>query len=174
MKPGTLRVAGIAALASAACSLGAIATDARQDGPWTHRLVAAHALLLLPALVVLTVRLARDRPDRAWFGAAAGTGGLLLWTVVALRDGPWSLEWVWLGLTAVWWLAHGFVLVVERRGLGNLTMGLGVAAVLDALVTSLAREIPFWAIALLGAWKLPLELIWTVWLGLELTRGRAW
>ncbi|GAC1671068.1 MAG: hypothetical protein NVS9B9_29310 [Ktedonobacteraceae bacterium] len=84
----------------------------------------------------------------------------LLWAVnSAVMEASWIL------LSAIWWLGIGFVLRSERKILGIFTIVVGIAALLDGMVTLLDLPLPFLA---LGALKLPLAMLWNFWIGIAL------
>lgn len=64
------------------------------------------------------------------------------------------------------WLARP-----ARRAFGTFSLVVGAFALADAARTAAGGLVPFWAFALFGGPKLPLQAAWTVWLGVELVRG---
>lgn len=159
----------LATIATVALAVTSTATEAN---PALHglegRLIVAQNLLLIPPAVYLAARLAAVNRLAAWTAGACGVASLLLWAAAPIFV-LWSLEHVWIALSAAWWLATGWLLVCVRRRFGIFTVVLGVAAALDAAVTA-APGLPFLAFAAPGAWKLPLSLVWVIWLTIELLR----
>lgn len=126
--------------------------------------ITAWNLLIVPAALWLGVRTApRDR-GLAVASAAAGVAASVLW---ALASHEPQLEVWWIGLAAAWWLSLGWLLRTDRPRLAAFTMLLGVATVVDFVVTSLDAAGPFMA---LGGFKIPLAVVWTLWVGWTLVR----
>jgi hypothetical protein len=167
------RLVGAAALAAALAMVGEAVSEAR--GSDLHvPLGAAFNLLLIPPALWLWVTLWPRGRITALVGSLAGLGSLLLWAG-AFVFGWFQLEVVWIALSAAWWLALAQLMRRRERRLAILTAVTGLAAVLDATMTGLASvlPLPFLLFALLGGWKLPLQLIWSAALGLLLlSRGR--
>jgi hypothetical protein len=134
----------------------------------------AFNLLLIPLVLWLGVTLSPRNRAVALIGALAGMGSLLLWAA-AFMFGWFHLEVVWIVLSAVWWFALAQLLRQRERRLAIVSAVVGLAATLDAVVTGTetALSLPFYVFALVGGWKLPLQVIWTVVVGaLLLARGR--
>lgn len=126
--------------------------------------ITAWNLLIIPTALYLGTRVASRGPIASAASTAAGVTASLLWAF-AYRS-P-TLEPWWIGLAAAWWLALGRLLLPERRALGGFTLLLGIAAAIDFIVTALNAPSPIYA---LGAFKGPLSMIWTFWIGLTLLR----
>jgi hypothetical protein len=153
----------------------------RMSGPLLRGLAASTALAAAGLMVAEAVR---DSPPfgvafnlllvltAAWLwqyggrghlvsaATAAGIAACLAWAA-AFAFGWWNTEPVYIAFSALWWLGLGYGL--WRRGqrwYGGLTFALGLAAVGDVLagVSGLSGA----AFALVGGWKLPLQLLWTV------------
>ena len=77
-----------------------------------------------------------------------------------------SLEWVWIALSAAWWLASGWLLVARRaRWLGGLTVVLGAFAAFGAAITLVGDD----GLGLvLASPKLPLAWLWAFVAGVRL------
>lgn len=69
----------------------------------------------------------------------------------------------------VWWLGLGALLRQERRALGNVTLVLGVAALVDALATVLALSGTLGAAVFFLTYVVGAP-IWALWLGVDLWR----
>ncbi|GAC1505291.1 MAG: hypothetical protein NVS1B3_03320 [Candidatus Dormibacteraceae bacterium] len=69
-------------------------------------------------------------------GGLAGLGSVLLWGG-AFAFGWFHLELLWIGLSAVWWLALAQLMRERERRIAILTAVTGVAAALDAAVTGI-------------------------------------
>jgi hypothetical protein len=95
----------------------------------------------------------------------AGVAASLLWAFA--YDSP-TLEPWWIGLAAAWWLGLGWLLWSEHRALGRFMLLLGVATIFDFVVTGLNAPMPIYV---LGAFKLPLTVVWSLWVGLTLIRS---
>ncbi len=127
--------------------------------------ITAWNLLIVPTALYLGARLARQAPILAAASTAAGVAASLLWAFV--YDSPTMEPW-WIGLAAVWWLGLGWLLRSEHRALGAFTLLLGVATIFDFVVTGLNAPMPIY---ILGAFKLPLTVAWSLWVGLTLLRS---
>jgi hypothetical protein len=136
------------------------------EGP--DEAITAWNLLIIPAAIYLGAKVASRRPLLAAASTAAGVIASLLW---AFAYASRALEPWWIGLAAAWWLGLGWVLRGDHRSLARFTLLLGVATLLDLVVTALDAPMPLW---LLGAFKLPLTVAWTLWVGLSLIRDPAW
>ncbi|HUS20443.1 MAG TPA: hypothetical protein VMZ66_00345, partial [Aeromicrobium sp.] len=132
------------------------------------RAITAWNLLIIPAIVYLGGWLASRAPVVASASTAAGVTASLLWAL-AFRS-P-TLEPWWIGLAAAGWLGFGWLLLREYRALGRFTLVLGVATIIDLVVTVMNASMPLY---LLGAFKLPLTTAWTLWIGLTLVRDSRW
>ena len=160
------RIAGLAAIASGLASLGWLAGLAPADG-FPDRWITIWNLLLVPAAAWLGLLLVgSNRPVPAAVAALAAVAGVVSCTLWAASWQRADLEAVWIGLSAVWWIPTGLLLV--RRGarwLGWLTVVLGAFAGLDAAVTWAGDEgIAF----LLASPKLPLAWVWAFAVGVRL------
>ena len=134
----------------------------------------AFNLLLIPLVLWLGVTLSPRSLPMALIGSLAGMCSVLLWAG-AFVFGWFHLEVVWIVLSAVWWFALAQLFRQRERRVAILCAVVGLAATLDAVVTGIemALSLPFYLFVLIGAWKLPLQLIWTVVIGLVLlARGR--
>jgi hypothetical protein len=160
LRDGPVRVvAGSLAIASGVAYLAYLLPFDERDGA-----ITAWNLLIIPAAMYLGGALALRRPIAAAASTAAGVTASLLWAF-AYRS-P-ALESWWIGLAAAWWLGTGWLLLREHRALGRFTLLLGVAAIIDLLVTVLNAPMPLYVF---GAFKLPLTTAWTFWVGLTLVR----
>jgi hypothetical protein len=138
------------------------------------QLGVAFNLLLIPLVLWLWMTLSPRSRVTVVVGSLAGLGSLSLWAG-AFVFGWFNLEVLWIALSAVWWLALAQALRQRERRLAILSAVVALAAALDATVTAieLVRELPFSTFVLLGGWKLPMQLLWTVAVGLHLlARGR--
>jgi hypothetical protein len=83
----------------------------------------------------------------------------------AVYLGLWNpLEALFAG---IWWVGVGSLLIHERRGLGIVSILLGMGALLDAFGTFVGLE----PIFLLGvSWLVLFFFVWVVWCGIELLR----
>lgn len=117
-------------------------------------------LLLIPIAVFLGIWLRPKSPYLVVVYTVCGLASFLLWAIdSAVMEASWIL------LSAVWWLGIGFVLRGEHKIVGGFTIIVGIAAVLDGMVTLLDLQGPVFA---LSALKLPLATIWNIWLGITL------
>lgn len=167
------RLTGAASVGAACAMIGEAVAEARGSALQAP-LGAGFNLLLVPLALWLLVTLRPRGRAAAAAGTAAGLGSLLLWAG-AFVFGWFQLEVVWITLSAAWWLVLAYLLSRGPRALAILTAVTGLAAALDATVTGIemVRPLTFAQFALVGAWKLPLQLLWTVVLGLLLlVRGR--
>lgn len=110
-------------------------------------------------------------PAIAWGATALGVASLLWWALSGILL-PWNLEPGSIALSGLWWLGIGWAMRPQRRAFGTFTLVVGAFALADAALTAAGSLVPFWAFALFGGPKLPLQAAWTVWLGIELLRGR--
>ncbi len=163
-------IGAITLLAAVADIASAVAENTQSDPYRPIVAVLAH-LLAVPAAVYLGWALGAINRNIAIASAAAGVGSLGLWSYAVVWD-HFELEVGWIILAAGWWLGAGVLLRTMRPRLGTFTVVLGIAAVLDAIVSGLGDKLPFLVFALFGGWKLPLALVWTVWLGIVLLRGQ--
>lgn len=166
------RVAGMTAILSGAAQVSwAMLNGVTQGGldsggasPQVVRigqiLLISWNLLLLPVALFLGTWLRTKSPYLVVLYTVCGIASFLLWAL----NSP-VMEFSWILLSAVWWAGIGFVLRSELRVLGIFTIVVGIAALLDGMVTLLDLPLPFLA---LGALKLPLSLIWDVWIGILL------
>lgn len=166
------RVAGVTAIFSGAAQVSwAVLNGVTQGGldsggasPQVVRigqiLLISWNLLLLPVALFLGTWLRTKSPYLVVLYTVCGIASFLLWAL----NSP-VMEFSWILLSAVWWAGIGFVLRSEHRVLGIFTIVVGIAALLDGIVTLLDLPLPFLA---LGALKLPFSLIWDVWIGILL------
>jgi hypothetical protein len=164
---GIGRLAGAAAIASAVAS-AAWLTGLSPAAEFPDRWIEVWNVLLVPAAAWLGFVLLRSSPNGptrllAGGSAVAGIAGCVLWATSWERA---DLEAVWIGLSAAWWIATGFLLVLRgTRWLGWFTAIVGAFAALDALVTWAGDEgIAF----LLASPKLPLGWLWALIVGVRL------
>lgn len=163
------RPVGALALVSAALFVASLALQGRGSVEGAAR--AASFLLLLPGVALLASWLSRGRTALVLAASAAGALSLVLWSLGGVVV-PWSWEWTWLALSSAWWLGIWQDLHRERPRLGSFTLVLGLFAALDALATVFYDHIPFWLFAV-GGLKIPLSLVWQIWLGIDLLRVRS-
>lgn len=166
------RVAGVTAILSGAAQVSwAVLNGVTQGGldsggasPQVVRigqiLLISWNLLLLPIALFLGTWLRTKSPYLVVLYTVCGVVSFLLWAL----NSP-GMEFSWILLSAVWWIGIGFVLHSELRVLSLFTIVLGIAALLDGMVTLLDLPLPFLA---LGALKLPFSLIWDIWIGIIL------
>ncbi len=157
--PAAHTFAGAFALASGLAYVANLLIPGNPE--WT---ITAWNLLIIPTALYLGASVAPHRPLAAVAVTAAGIVASLMWAF-AYRSA--SLEPLWIGLAAAWWLGLGSLLVPSLRFLGGFTLVLGVAAALDLVVTAL--DVP-WPLLALGALKGPLTIGWTFWVGIALGR----
>jgi len=165
-----MRALGVLALLSAALFFASVPLDMAAPRAGAALRMLALALLVPPALW-LGRALAPAAPAQVWAATAAGVASLLWWILSGIAF-PWSWEAGYIALSAAWWLGVGGPLRRSNRPLGTFTLVVGAFAAADALVTAAGDRVPFWAFALFGGPKLPLQTAWTVWLGIALLRGR--
>ena len=137
----------------------------------THELITLWNLLIIPTAIYVGLVAARRGSILAAISTIAGVVASLLW---ALGSRMSSVEPWWIGLAAVWWFGLGWLLRGDRRWLAIFTILLGVAAAIDFVLTVINAPMPIYA---LGGFKIPLTMVWSVWLGAALLRdptlGRA-
>jgi hypothetical protein len=163
------RLAGLAAILAGVVQLALFLADGAGLGE--RPLIAAWNLLLIPVAVVLLGWLAPRAPIIVGAASAAGLASLLLWAASAIWPGLELPELGWIGASAVWWVAIGMVLRTQRNLLGLLTMAVGIASIGDFLVTlpeSAGSPLPSVAFMLIGGWKLPLAVVWSIAVGASL------
>ena len=173
--PPAARVAGTFAVAAALAFVAALFAEggALAVGAAGRRaLLACQSLLLLPTAAVLALWAPGSRRPVAVGATVAGAVSLLLWGSAPYGQ-HWELEPLWLIRSAAWWLGIGWAIRERRRTLGAFTIVLGIVAATDAVVTALEEAIPFWAFALFGGPKIPLQVVWMVWVGVALIRTAA-
>ncbi len=166
------RVAGVTALLSAAAQvswvvLNGVTQGGLDSGGASPQLVRigqilgiSWNLLLLPLALFLGTWLRTKSPYLVVLYTVCGIASFLLWAM----NSP-GMEFSWILLSAIWWAGMGFVLRSELRVLGIFTIVVGIAALLDGMVTLLDLPWPFFA---LGTLKLPFSLLWEVWMGIVL------
>jgi hypothetical protein len=157
------RVAGALAVASGLAYVAFLIQPEKTD-----QAIAAWNLLIIPTALYMGGRVLSRDPILAAGSTAAGVAASLLWAF-AYRS-P-SLEPWWIGLGALWWLGLGWLLRTERRAFGWCSLLLGIATTIDFVVTALNAPWPIYA---LGAFKGPLTIVWTFWLGLALLLDPRW
>jgi hypothetical protein len=156
-------IAGAFALAS---GLAYLVYAVPPEGP--NEAITAWNMLIIPAAIYMGSELAWRGPIVAAASTAAGMIASLLW---AFAYDSRMLEPWWIGLAAVWWLGLGWLLRGDHRALARFTLLLGVATLFDLVVTALNPPMAYWV---LGAFKLPLTVAWTFWVGFSLVRDPAW
>lgn len=154
--------AGLCAVASGLAYLQYFVSGA--SGDWA---ITAWNLLIIPAALVLGLRLASRGSLIAAGATAAGIAGSVLW---AFDFRTASVEPWWIALAAAWWLGLGWLLRKRHRATAWLTLALGIAATIDLVVTILDAPLPWLAV---GGLKLPLTTVWSVWIGVLLIRQAA-
>lgn len=166
------RIAGVTAIFSAMTQVSwAVLNGVTQGGldtglanPEAIRtgqvLLISWNLLLLPVALFLGGWLRPRSPYLVVLYTVCGIMSLLLWAITS----P-VMEFSWILLSAVWWLGIGFVLRSERKVPGIFTIVVGIAALLDGIITLFSLPPPLFY---LGAFKLPFSLIWSVWIGIML------
>jgi hypothetical protein len=166
------RVAGVTAILSGAAQVSwAVLNGVTQGGldsggasPQVVRigqiLLISWNLLLLPVALFLGTWLKSKSPYLVMLYTVCGIVSFLLWAL----NSP-VMEFSWILLSAIWWTGIGFVLRSELRVLGIFTIVVGIAALLDGIITLLTIPPPlFYG----GALKIPFSLIWEVWIGIML------
>ena len=167
-------LAGFAALGAGFCALALLATQAvlrSEEAPPLHMLLAGFNLLLIPVAFHFWFRLGPSLS--LTIATAAGVGSLLLWTIHSWVQPMGELEPIWIWLSATWWLGLGAQLRPLHHKLGVFTIVVGLAAVLDAIVSTPGLNPPFVVFALLGAWKIPLSFVWAFAVALTILRFRT-
>jgi hypothetical protein len=125
-------------------------------------------LLLVPVAGWLALSLIRrsasgSRPGIAAIAGVAGIASCLLWATSRQRA---DLEAIWVGLSALWWLASGALLVTRgARAIGLLTLVVGGFAAIDSAMTALGVGGELY---LLAGPKLPLGWVWALAIGVRL------
>jgi len=174
------KLAGWAALVSAAAWIAWAVLNSRSHGQLDSGqgvpgrifklggvLTAAWNLLLVPAALALWRRMRHRSPDWVLLYTVTGIASLLFWAYGGAAHGitP-SLETTYLLMAGVWWIGIGGVLRYERKVLGIFTILLGLITCVDGIF-SILEPLPS-AIYMIAAPKLPMALLWTVWVGLVL------
>jgi hypothetical protein len=129
-------------------------------------LMVAWSLLLIPTATCLMVWLQRRRILLPLLYSVLGILSLLMWAYGAAtgRLSP-TLQTSSLLLASVWWMGIGAEMSERRKYLGAFTFFVGVAALLETMVAFLE---PFSRVTWLGELRLPVVLVWSLWMGLEL------
>jgi hypothetical protein len=160
------RAAGAAAIGSALTSVAWLAGLAPADG-FPDRWITVWNLLLVPVAAWLGYVLVRA--NEPWLAAVAGLSAFAGLASCVLWATSWQqadLEAVWIGLSAVWWIVTGLLLIRrDARRLGWLTVALGAFAGLDAFVTWAGNE---GFLFLFASPKLPLAWVWAFAVGVRL------
>ena len=154
------RLAGVSAVASAFAYVAYFFGGFSE----THALITLWNLLIIPTAIHVGLVAARRGPILAAISTTSGVVASLLWAFASRMS---SLEPWWIGLAAVWWLGVGGLLRSDRRSSSTLTILLGVAAAIDFVLTIVNAPMPIYA---LGGFKIPLTMVWSVWLGVALLR----
>jgi hypothetical protein len=159
-----------------------LATHGALDGPraganaalaWLGvALLVASTVLVIPAALVLARQLQGAAPRLVPVATAAGVLSIALWAGAVLTGWwPAGLEPAYVALSAVWWGGLAGPMRRAHPRLSVLTLVLAVAAVCDAVVTGGYGWLPAWTFPVLGGAKLPLQLAWTISVGVVLVRG---
>jgi len=172
----SVRIAGVSSILAGVCWLVWISVngEAMEDSPRITKLsqlmMAGWNLLLVPAAIVLWQRLRAPTPESIFLYTICGIASLSFWAYGGATQGitP-ALEIVYLFLSGVWWIGIGNSLTKQQKALGMFTLILGFFALLDA-VLSFFEPMPFY-IYVLAAPKLPLSIIWDLWIGVSLLRN---
>lgn len=164
---GGARLVGVLTLASTIAVVLSGIGEAR-DASWTGIARVVGLLLLLPAVALLASWAGPRRP-LVVVATVCGAAAILLWATAGFFV-PWSWEWVWIALSAAWWLLLARPLRALRPRLGVFTLIVGIAAALDAFATLAESKLPPLAFGVLGGWKIPLALVWQVWVGVAALR----
>ena len=171
MRRHLMLAAGLSTLFAAVAMVAEAVASSSGAQAWDRAAGIAFNLLLVPAVFAFWRIGGRPAIVIATAAAICGIGSLLMWAG-AFAFQAWSLEPIWISLSAVWWIGLGLVLVRSGRLIGWLTLTLGVAAVLDVSATTIVSTLtlPQAWFGLIGGWKLPLQLVWTLAAGVWLTR----
>lgn len=129
-------------------------------------LMVAWSLLLIPTAISLMAWLQRERILLPLLYSVLGVISLLMWAYGAAthRLSP-TLQASSLLLASVWWMGTGTEMTEQRKLLGAFTFFVGVAALLEIMVANIE---PFGRFTWLGELRLPLVLVWSLWMGFEL------
>ena len=171
MRRHLMLAAAVSALFAAMAMVAEAVASSSGAQAWDQVAGIAFNLLVMPAVVAFWSIGGRRAIVIATAAAICGIGSLLMWAG-AFAFQAWSLEPIWISLSAAWWIGLGFVLVRSGHLFGWLTLTVGVAAVLDVSATTIVANLTlpqFW-FSLIGGWKLPLQLVWTLAAGVWLTR----
>jgi hypothetical protein len=169
------RLAGLAALFSGILQLTYLIIDVFLTGVISNLsvenalgriLMVAWSLLLIPTVICLMTWLQRRRILLPLLYSVFGVLSLLLWAYGAAtgRLSP-TLQTSSLLLASVWWMGIGTEMSERRKYLGTYTFFVGVAALLEIMVAFIE---PFSLVTWLGELRLPVVLVWSLWMGLEL------
>lgn len=132
-------------------------------------LTAGWNLLLIPAAFALWKLLEQRNPARVLLYTMSGIGALFFWAYGGATHGiTASLETTYLLMGGIWWVGIGQELRQERRVFGTYTVLLGLMTCLDGVFTIL-EPLPD-LIYMIAAPKLPMALVWSLWVGILLLR----
>lgn len=173
------RLSGLAALLSGALQLAYLIINARLETGTIgglpvepgyqnleRTLMVTWSILLIPTATSLMAWLQRDRILLPLLYSVLGVISLLMWAYATAthRLNP-TLQASSLLLASVWWMGIGTEMSEQRKLLGAFTFFVGVAALLEIMVANVE---PFGRFTWLGELRLPLVLVWSVWMGFEL------
>lgn len=158
-------VSGLSGLFVLVLQIGQRAQDTREQ----YWALALFNLLLIPAATYLWRSLGPSA--LLTVATACGVGSLILWAYHLILNPVGSLESLWLWTAAIWWLVLGTALRHVGRRIGVFTFVVGLAALLDAIVSTPALNPPFLVFALLGLWKIPLSFAWALVIGVWMIRS---
>jgi hypothetical protein len=169
------RLAGLAALFSGILQLTYLIFDVLLTGVIANLsvenalgriLMVAWSLLLIPTVTGLMVWLQQRRILLPLLYSVLGVLSLLMWAYGAAtgRLSP-TLQASSLLLASIWWMGIGAEMSERRKYLGAYTFFVGVAALLEIMVAFIE---PFSRVTWLGELRLPVVLVWSLWIGLEL------
>ncbi|GAC1477387.1 MAG: hypothetical protein NVS1B4_19990 [Gemmatimonadaceae bacterium] len=132
-------------------------------------LVAASQVCLLPAALVLHLRLVPRHRCRIRTATSCGVASLVIWSYAVMTTRiTRPLEVTCLALAGIWWCALSLSLRPYAGHFAALTLALGVFALWDALLTTL-EPLPV-ALYATAAPKLLLSFAWNIAVAWELMR----